>query len=85
MNKEIKLYIWPHCPYCNKAKELLRDLGHPFSGVNIYNDMEAKNKLEAQTGQRTVPFIFIGDKFIGGYTELKEFNESGELEKLVKS
>lgn len=84
MKKEIKLYIWPHCPYCNKAKELLRELGYSFSAVNIYNDMEAKNKLEAQTGQRTVPFIFVGEKFIGGFSELKELNENGELKDLLK-
>ncbi|MGL4607345.1 MAG: glutaredoxin domain-containing protein [Eubacteriaceae bacterium] len=85
MKREIKLYTWPHCPYCNHAKELLRELGLSFSDTNVFNNEEMRKKLEDQTGQRTVPFVFVGDVFVGGYTELKALNESGEFQKLLNN
>jgi glutaredoxin 3 len=60
------------------------DKGLKYTAIDISDDPEAKRRLAAQTGQKTVPFIFIDDKFIGGHKELGKLIESGELDELLK-
>lgn len=63
-----------NCSYCTKAKEFLKDLGVKYRETYYdpenadYEDM--KNRLVEKTNHRTFPQIFIGDYFLGGYTEL---------------
>jgi len=81
MKKEIKLYTWAHCPYCKSAIKLLDDRGLEYTNIDIQNNTEMRRKLQEETNHYTVPFIFIGDRFIGGYSELREIDFSGELKK----
>ncbi|KNZ42977.1 glutaredoxin family protein [Acetobacterium bakii] len=81
MKKEIKLYTWAHCPYCKSAVRLLDDRGIKYTNIDIHNNIEMRRKLQEETNHYTVPFIFIGDKFIGGYSELRELDFSGDLKK----
>ncbi|MBC3804167.1 glutaredoxin 3 [Acetobacterium fimetarium] len=84
MEKEIKLYTWAFCPYCNHAKKLLDGKGLKYTDIEIYDDENTRRRLEEQTGQRTVPFIFIGETFIGGFSELKAIDSSGKLDELLR-
>ena len=70
--KNIKIYTTNTCGYCNAAKTLLEEHGLDYTEVDLSQDHTAKLELMNKTGQRTVPQIFIDDKFIGGYTELKD-------------
>ncbi|MDE0882720.1 MAG: glutaredoxin 3 [Myxococcota bacterium] len=81
---EIRVYTSDFCPYCVNAKRLLDARGLGYSEVNIGSDFEKRKWLIETTGQRTVPQIFIGDKSIGGYTELVALDRSGELVKLAQ-
>lgn len=81
---EIRVYTSDFCPYCVNAKRLLDARGLDYSEVNIGSDFEKRKWLIETTGQRTVPQIFIGDKSIGGYTELVALDRSGELVKLAQ-
>lgn len=81
---EIRVYTSDFCPYCVNAKRLLDARGLAYSEVNIGSDFEKRKWLIETTGQRTVPQIFIGDKSIGGYTELVALDRSGELVKLAQ-
>ena len=62
---KVEIYTWSTV-LCIKAKELLRRK-IPYREVRIDGN-EDKNRTYGRTGQNTVPFIFIGDRFIGGYT-----------------
>lgn len=84
MEKEIKLFTWAHCPYCNGAKKLLQEKGLKYTDIEIYDDEKTRRRLEEQTGQRTVPFIFIGETFIGGFSELQAIDSSGKLDELLR-
>ena len=77
--KEIKIYTTPICPYCHKAKDLLNSLDIPFEETDLSSNMELRDKLAEETGQRTVPMIYIGDEFIGGSSDLVKLHENGEL------
>jgi glutaredoxin 3 len=81
--KEIKLYTWAHCPYCRGAKNLLEAKGLSYTETEIYNDEAKRKELQALTNHYTVPFIFIGDTFIGGFSDLKELEMSGKLDELL--
>lgn len=83
--KKITVYTMSYCPYCQSAKRLLQQKGLAYEEVFVADDDDATwEKLEKETGYKTMPQIFVGDKFVGGYTELAKLDASGELDKLVK-
>lgn len=84
MNKKVKLYIWETCPYCMNAKFLLQNLNIPFEAEVIAGKPKVKEALIEKTGHRTVPYVFIGDEFIGGFSELNRMAEDGTLLEKLK-
>lgn len=71
-SKKVVIYTTPTCPYCIRAKELLRNKNIEYKEVDLSNNPSLRKQLIEKTGQKTVPQIFINDKFIGGYTELSK-------------
>ena len=69
----MKATIWSkyHCPYCDQAKALLQQKGIEFEEKKIGDGYTREELLEAVPGARTVPQIFLDDKLIGGFTELR--------------
>lgn len=68
--KEVKVYSKNHCPYCVKAKQLLKSKNIPFQEIDLTNDSATQDKLVQETGWQTVPMIFIDGKLIGGFDNL---------------
>jgi glutaredoxin 3 len=84
--KKITVYTMSYCPYCVSAKRLLQQKGFPFEEILVADDNDAMwQKLEKQTGFKTMPQIFIGDQFIGGYRELSKLDAEGKLDPLVRT
>ena len=79
---KVKLYTWSYCPFCQNAKKLLEEKHIEYEEVVLDNREEELQELRQKTNQRTVPQIFVNGTFIGGYSELVEFFESGEFDKL---
>ena len=77
------MYSKTPCPYCRNAKEFFLSRGLEFEEIDLSNSPEEYNKLRQRTGHMTVPQIFINDKFIGGYTDLKAAYESGQLKGII--
>lgn len=73
------LYTKEGCSYCTMAKNLLSEKQIKFESIEIGNNQDLFTKLSNQTGQNTVPFIFIDGRFIGGYQDLKKLSDSGKL------
>ncbi|KAJ5585083.1 uncharacterized protein N7459_004883 [Penicillium hispanicum] len=74
-----------YCPYCKASKELLKNLGAKYTvlELNEIDDGSAiQTALEEISNQRTVPNIFIGQKHIGGNSELQA--KKSELPALLK-
>lgn len=83
--KSITLYSTDYCSYCRAAKQLLEARGLAFMEIDLTHDDDLRRNISAKAGNyRTVPMIFIGEQFIGGYDQLRELDQSGELAKLVK-
>lgn len=83
MEKRVTLYVWSYCPYCKRAVSLLQQKGIPYQEFSIDGDAPAFESLAVRTGQRSVPFIFIDDSFIGGFDQLKAMDREMKLEFLI--
>lgn len=84
MNKKIRMYVWKNCPYCKAARRLLDEKNLNFQEIDIYRDPKMRQQLQEQTNHHTVPYVFIGETFIGGYTEMKRVMVSGEWDEMLK-
>ncbi|MGN0194737.1 MAG: glutaredoxin family protein [Pseudoramibacter sp.] len=78
--EKAELYTWPTCPYCNRAKGLLDQLHISYTDHDIWGNDEAKRQLIEKTGQTTVPYVFINDRFIGGCDDLLAIYQREGLE-----
>ncbi|MCB0356130.1 MAG: glutaredoxin, partial [Bdellovibrionales bacterium] len=56
-----------------------------FEAINLEGKEEEYTQLKEKTGMQTVPQIFIGEHFVGGYRELAAFEATGELDRLLNS
>jgi glutaredoxin 3 len=59
---------------------LLKTKEIPFQEIDVTHDQALRQEVIRRSGRRTVPQIFIGDEPIGGFTELRALDVSGELE-----
>jgi glutaredoxin 3 len=81
---EITIYTSPMCGYCHAAKDLLRRRDVTFTEVDVMADPDRRREMtERSGGGRTVPQIFIGERSIGGFTELVALERSGGLDRLL--
>jgi glutaredoxin 3 len=82
--KSVRIYTTPICPYCVRAKSLLKKKGAAVEEVDIFMDEGAREEMEAKTGgARSVPQIFIGDSHVGGCDELYALEKEGKLDPLL--
>ena len=70
-----KAIVWSNvgCHFCEMAKTLLKQKGIEYEERNIALDWKVEQLLEAVPNARTVPQIFVDDKYIGDYNKLVEF------------
>lgn len=83
MNK-VTIYTGAHCPYCLMAKRLLNQLGvQDICEITRDEFPEEFRQVQIRTGQRTIPQIFIGDNYVGGFTDLYALHQQGSLQTLL--
>ena len=80
---KVTVYSKDYCPYCDRAKALLKSKGVAFEAIELQDHPGEFEKLKARTGLMTVPQIFVGEKLIGGYSDMAELDREGELDKLL--
>ena len=68
------------CGFCVQAKRVLETKELPFRYIDIHKEGISKEDLEKTVGKpvKTVPQIFHGNDYIGGYTELAAYLEAME-------
>ena len=82
----VKVYTTRICPYCVAAKTLLKKLNVSFEEISLEGNNDLRMKLsEENNGWRTVPMIFVGAKFVGGFDDLNALHSSGKLLPLINS
>jgi glutaredoxin 3 len=81
----VKIYTTSVCPYCDSAKRLFKSLGVAYEEISLEGRPEERQRLsESNGGWRTVPMIFIGETFVGGFTDAKALHDSGKLLLMVR-
>jgi|SoimicmetaTmtLMA_FD_contig_61_429807_length_494_multi_2_in_0_out_0_2 glutaredoxin 3 len=78
--KPVRMYTTQVCPFCVRAKALLRQRGvAQIDEVRVDLDPVQRVRMMELTGRRTVPQIFIGDTHVGGCDELMALDQRGGL------
>jgi len=76
----VKMYSTATCPYCLRAKALLKQRGvEQIDEIRVDLHPEKRSEMIAETGRRTVPQIFIGDTWVGGCDDLVALDQRGGL------
>jgi glutaredoxin 3 len=82
---KVKIYTTPICPYCVRAKSLLKKKGAEVEEIDVFMDHDARVEMETKAnGRRTVPQIFIGQTHVGGCDDLYALDRAGELDPLLE-
>lgn len=85
MPAKIEVYSKDYCPYCDKAKLLLTQLGAAYEEIDITHDPDGYVKIQARNpSARTVPQIFINNAPLGGCDALYALHEAGKLLPLLQ-
>jgi glutaredoxin 3 len=82
---KVVMYSTGWCPYCSRARDLLRSKGVEIEEIDVDARPELRAEMTARSGRRTVPQIFIGTTHVGGCDDLHELEASGRLDTLLKT
>jgi glutaredoxin 3 len=86
MMQNVRMYTTAVCPYCTRAKQILKAKGvEQIEEIRIDVDFEARQQMMESTGRRTVPQIFIGDTHVGGCDDLIALDGQGGLVPLLQA
>ena len=83
--RAVKMYTTQVCPYCVRAKSLLKQRGvEQIEEIRVDLDPEQRDAMITLTGRRTVPQIFIGETHVGGCDDLMALDARGALLPLLQ-
>ena len=82
--QKVLVYSKDYCPYCVAAKNLLTQKGCGYEEIDLTKNPELRDAMIQKAGGRTtVPQIFVGDKHVGGFDDMKALDVAGKLEALL--
>ena len=81
---KVEIYTWQYCPFCIRAKSLLKKKNINFTEYKIDGDEDARTlMIERADGRRTLPQIFIDNEGIGGCDDLYTLENEKKLDALL--
>ncbi len=84
MQAEVIMYSTRFCPYCMRARRLLKNKKIIFEEILIGSNRSLRQEMEQKSGRTSVPQIFINGQAIGGYDDMAQLNHDGTLDTLLK-
>jgi glutaredoxin 3 len=82
--RQVTIYTTDVCPYCVRAKNLLKQRGvDAIDEIRVDLDPAQRDRMIELTGRRTVPQIFIGQTHVGGCDDLIALDQRGGLMPLL--
>lgn len=82
--KMVEIYTKSFCPYCNRAKELLRIKGVTFVEYDITANPNKEREMHDRAQRDTVPEIFVGGELLGDCNDLFELDERNALDPILE-
>ena len=81
----VRVYTRRWCGYCFAARRLLTKLGIDYEEISLDGEHELRRTLSEDNNHwPTLPMIFVGEHFVGGYTDLARIHRKGQLKSLMK-
>jgi glutaredoxin 3 len=83
MTAPVLIYASRYCGWCTRALAMLESKGVAPAVVMVDVDRGVRRSMEERSGRRTVPQIFIGDRHVGGFDDLRALDAAGQLDALL--
>ena len=82
----VVMYSTGWCPYCMRARSLLERMGVAYEEIRVDEEPAERETMAAKSGgRRTVPQIFVGEHYVGGFDELHALHHAGEFDQLLET
>jgi glutaredoxin 3 len=83
---KVTMYSTAVCPYCANAERLLHAKGvQEIEKIRVDLQPELRIEMMEKTGRRTVPQIYIGEHYVGGFDDLRALDLAGKLDLLLQT
>jgi len=83
MSAKVTIYTGSFCGFCSAALRLLEIKGVDYDEIKVSRSADLRVEMEQRSGRHTVPQIFVGDQHVGGYDDLADLEQRGELDALL--
>ncbi|MCF7982120.1 MAG: glutaredoxin 3 [Pseudomonadales bacterium] len=84
MPAKVTIYTTQFCPYCIRARMLLDEKGVEYEDFRVDLDASLRQEMVKLSKRHTVPQIWIGERHIGGFTDLSVLERTGTLNSLLE-
>ena len=82
--KKIEIYTSNYCPFCTRAKSLLKKKKIKFFEIDVSTDEALRQEMTAMTnGARSVPQIFVDGIHVGDCDKIYKLDQEKKLDKLL--
>jgi glutaredoxin 3 len=81
---KVTIYTTTYCPYCVRAKRLLDRKGVAYEEIDAEGNDQLRGWLVEKSGQQTVPQIFVGDRSLGGFSDIDALDRKGRLDPILR-
>lgn len=81
---EVTIYTTRFCPFCVRAKQLLKSKNVAFNEIPVDNNPSLREEMTKKAGIHTVPQIWVGETHVGGCSELMALESAGTLDSLLQ-
>ena len=79
----VKVYTSSFCGHCMRAMDLLQRRGIEYTEISVEDSPGLRDELLARSGRRSLPQVYLGERYLGGADELAMMDRSGELDRLM--
>ncbi len=80
----VQIYTTRNCPFCARAKALLGRRGVAYQEIDAEGKDELRIWLAEETGQKTVPQIFVDGRSLGGFSDIDALDREGKLDPILR-
>ena len=81
---KVTVYTKENCPFCVRAKRLLDAKGVAYQEVRVEGRDDLRTWLAETSGQKTVPQVFVGDRPLGGFSDIDALDREGKLDPILR-
>ena len=80
----VRIYTKRNCPFCLRAKNLLGKKGVDYEEIDVEERDDLRLWLAEATGQKTVPQVFVGERSLGGFSDVDSLEREGKLDAVLR-